>query len=113
MSFFNSLQQYVTSGVAGLGLSPRRFSLSRQESTEPQQPPPASTQTERRESNNSQHHGEYEIKLLNFDTSRIHISLLFVKIEIEAPNAVRCDAMLCDGRCGGDDNTVTVAAALR
>lgn len=35
MSFFNSLQQYVTSGVAGLGLSPRRFSLSRQESMEP------------------------------------------------------------------------------
>lgn len=32
MSFFNSLTQYVTSGVAGLGLSPRRFSLSRQES---------------------------------------------------------------------------------
>ena len=53
MSFFNSLQQYVTSGVAGLGLSPRRFSLSRQESTEP----PAQ---ERRESNNSQqHHGEF------------------------------------------------------
>lgn len=60
MSFFNSLQQYVTSGVAGLGLSPRRFSLSRQESGgEPQQqPPPASIQTERRESNNSQHHGK-------------------------------------------------------
>lgn len=34
MSFFSSLQQYVTSGVAGLGLSPRRFSLSRQESHE-------------------------------------------------------------------------------
>ncbi|XP_055620183.1 BAI1-associated protein 3 isoform X2 [Toxorhynchites rutilus septentrionalis] len=34
MSFFSSLQQYVTSGVAGLGLNPRRFSLSRQESTE-------------------------------------------------------------------------------
>ncbi|GAB0094621.1 hypothetical protein DMENIID0001_099430 [Sergentomyia squamirostris] len=34
MSFFSSLQQYVTSGVAGLGLSPRRFSMSRQESTE-------------------------------------------------------------------------------
>lgn len=60
MSFFNSLQQYVTSGVAGLGLSPRRFSLSRQESTEPQQQPPPSAQTERRESNNSQHHGEYK-----------------------------------------------------
>lgn len=36
MSFFNSLQQYVTSGVAGLGLSPRRFSLSRQDSSDPQ-----------------------------------------------------------------------------
>ncbi|XP_035788393.1 BAI1-associated protein 3-like isoform X3 [Anopheles albimanus] len=34
MSFFSSLQQYVTSGVAGLGLNPRRFSLSRQESAE-------------------------------------------------------------------------------
>lgn len=62
MSFFNSLQQYVTSGVAGLGLSPRRFSLSRQESTEPvQQPPPPAVQTERRESNNSQHHGEFQL----------------------------------------------------
>lgn len=58
MSFFNSLQQYVTSGVAGLGLSPRRFSLSRQDSTEPQQPPPPIVPAERRESNNSQHHGE-------------------------------------------------------
>lgn len=82
MSFFNSLQQYVTSGVAGLGLSPRRFSLSRQESTEPPQPPLPTTQTERRESNNSQHHGEYEFKLLNFDTSRIHILLLFVKLGV-------------------------------
>lgn len=34
MSFFSSLQQYVTSGVAGLGLNPRRFSLHRQESSE-------------------------------------------------------------------------------
>lgn len=60
MSFFNSLQQYVTSGVAGLGLSPRRFSLSRQESAEQQQQaPPPTVQTERRESNNSQHHGEF------------------------------------------------------
>lgn len=82
MSFFNSLQQYVTSGVAGLGLSPRRFSLSRQESTEPQPPLLPSTQTERRESNNSQHHGEYKFKLLNFDTSRIHILHLFVKLEV-------------------------------
>lgn len=56
MSFFNSLQQYVTSGVAGLGLSPRRFSLSRQDSTDPSLQPP---QSERRESNNSQHHGEF------------------------------------------------------
>lgn len=60
MSFFNSLQQYVTSGVAGLGLSPRRFSLSRQESTEPLPlPPVTTTQMERRESNNSQHHGKF------------------------------------------------------
>lgn len=61
MSFFNSLQQYVTSGVAGLGLSPRRFSLSRQESGEQpaQQPPPVPPiPTERRESGNSQHHGK-------------------------------------------------------
>lgn len=34
MSFFSSLQQYVTSGVAGLGLSPRRFSFPRQESAD-------------------------------------------------------------------------------
>ncbi|XP_037044605.1 BAI1-associated protein 3 isoform X2 [Bradysia coprophila] len=55
MSFFNSLQQYVTSGVAGLGLSPRRFSLSRQESTEPSQPQPA---TDKKETNSTQpHHG--------------------------------------------------------
>lgn len=56
MSFFNSLQQYVTSGVAGLGLSPRRFSLSRQESTEP----PAATGTagEKKETNHA-HHGMY------------------------------------------------------
>lgn len=60
MSFFNSLQQYVTSGVAGLGLSPRRFSLSRQESvTEPQ------PSAERRESNNSQHHGEFNANNYN------------------------------------------------
>jgi hypothetical protein len=37
MSFFSSLQQYVSSGVAGLGLSPRRFSLSRQDSADHQQ----------------------------------------------------------------------------
>jgi sortase (surface protein transpeptidase) len=37
MSFFSSLQQYVTSGVAGLGLNSRRFSLSRQDSAEQQQ----------------------------------------------------------------------------
>lgn len=59
MSFFNALQQYVTSGVAGLGLSPRRFSLSRQESGEQpsQQPAVPPIQAERRESGNSQHHG--------------------------------------------------------
>lgn len=51
MSFFNSLQQYVTSGVAGLGLSPRRFSLSRPEQNDP-------ALQERRESNNSQQHGK-------------------------------------------------------
>lgn len=54
MSFFNSLQQYVTSGVAGLGLSPRRFSMTRPESEAPSAP-----QSERRESGNAQHHGKY------------------------------------------------------
>ena len=34
MSFFNNLQQYVTSSVANLGLGSRRFSLSRQDSGE-------------------------------------------------------------------------------
>lgn len=29
MSFFSSLQQYVTNGVAGLGLNSRRLSLTR------------------------------------------------------------------------------------
>ena len=54
MSFFSSLQQYVTSGVAGLGLSPRRFSLSRQESVEPPQ-----------EKGNSTHvHGKYFYKFI-------------------------------------------------
>ncbi|XP_058835851.1 BAI1-associated protein 3 isoform X4 [Topomyia yanbarensis] len=43
MSFFSSLQQYVTSGVAGLGLNPRRFSLSRQESTEATTPVPCAS----------------------------------------------------------------------
>lgn len=57
MSFFNSLQQYVTSGVAGLGLSPRRFSLSRQESTEP---PVGGAAGDKKETTNPQaHHGEF------------------------------------------------------
>lgn len=43
MSFFSSIQQYVTSGVAGLGLSPRKFSLSRQDSAEVAPPPPEKT----------------------------------------------------------------------
>lgn len=43
MSFFSSIQQYVTSGVAGLGLSPRKFSLSRQDSAEAAPPPPEKT----------------------------------------------------------------------
>lgn len=62
MSFFNSLQQYVTSGVAGLGLSPRRFSLSRQESTEP----PGGATGDKKETTNPQaHHGKYcGLKLL-------------------------------------------------
>ncbi|KAK7592921.1 hypothetical protein V9T40_007673 [Parthenolecanium corni] len=34
MSFFNSLQQYVTSSVANLSLSPKRFSLSKESSAE-------------------------------------------------------------------------------
>ncbi|XP_034175454.1 BAI1 associated protein 3 isoform X2 [Osmia lignaria lignaria] len=33
MSFFNSLQQYVTDSVASLSLSPKRFSFSREDST--------------------------------------------------------------------------------
>ncbi|XP_043289714.1 BAI1-associated protein 3 isoform X2 [Venturia canescens] len=33
MSFFNSLQQYVSDSVANLGLSPKRFSFSREDST--------------------------------------------------------------------------------
>lgn len=58
MSFFNSLQQYVTSGVAGLGLSPRRFSLSRQESTEPAAA--AGATADKKETNHAQaHHGKY------------------------------------------------------
>lgn len=52
MSFFNSLQQYVTSGVAGLGLSPRRFSLSRQDSNEGQPVVPEKS------ANNTHVHGE-------------------------------------------------------
>lgn len=67
MSFFNSLQQYVTSGVAGLGLSPRRFSLSRQESAEPAAAPgtPVVTTTgapnEKKETttNPQSHHGKH------------------------------------------------------
>lgn len=33
MSFFNSLQQYVSDSVANLSLSPKRFSFSREDST--------------------------------------------------------------------------------
>ncbi len=45
MSFFTSLQQYVTSGVANLGLGSRRFSLPRQNSNEanPQENKPPGT----------------------------------------------------------------------
>lgn len=89
MSFFNSLQQYVTSGVAGLGLSPRRFSLSRQESAEPPtQPPPPPAQTERRESNNSQHHGELQLILLALmvhSTSQHHN----IKTSKQIPSLIR------------------------
>ncbi|XP_067004225.1 uncharacterized protein [Anabrus simplex] len=42
MSFFNSLQQYVTSSVANLSLSPKRFSLSRESSNGSGDMPPAS-----------------------------------------------------------------------
>lgn len=42
MSFFNSLQQYVSSGVASLSLSPKRFSLSRQGSSSGEGPTDAS-----------------------------------------------------------------------
>ncbi|GJQ84190.1 hypothetical protein Trydic_g2864 [Trypoxylus dichotomus] len=34
MSFFSSLQEYVSNSVAGLSLSPKRFSLSRTETTD-------------------------------------------------------------------------------
>lgn len=34
MSFFNSLQQYVSDSVANLSLSPKRFSFSREDSTQ-------------------------------------------------------------------------------
>ncbi|KRT84014.1 hypothetical protein AMK59_670, partial [Oryctes borbonicus] len=34
MSFFSSLQEYVSNSVAGLSLSPKRFSLGRTETTE-------------------------------------------------------------------------------
>ncbi|KAJ3662844.1 hypothetical protein Zmor_007168 [Zophobas morio] len=34
MSFFNSLQEYVSNSVAGLSLSPKRFSLSRTDTAE-------------------------------------------------------------------------------
>jgi hypothetical protein len=32
MSFFNSLQEYVTNSVASFSLSPKRFSFSREDS---------------------------------------------------------------------------------
>lgn len=81
MSFFNSLQQYVTSGVAGLGLSPRRFSLSRQESAEPPATgTPVVTTTaapnEKKETTNPQaHHGK---DLINFSIVGIPIDLFSV-----------------------------------
>ena len=46
MSFFNTLQQYVTNSVASLNISPRRFSVSRENEEpvpkvdQPQPPPP-------------------------------------------------------------------------
>ncbi|CAG9822327.1 unnamed protein product [Phaedon cochleariae] len=39
MSFLNSLSEYVTNSVAGLNLSPKRFSLTRTETTDPAHSP--------------------------------------------------------------------------
>ncbi|XP_046402880.1 uncharacterized protein LOC124168661 [Ischnura elegans] len=44
MSFFSSLQQYVSSGVASLNLSPKRFSLGREDNATGQ-PPGAAEET--------------------------------------------------------------------
>lgn len=42
MSFFNTLQQYVTNSVASLNISPRRFSGSRENEESAPDPPPLS-----------------------------------------------------------------------
>lgn len=52
MSFFNSLQQYVTTGVAQLGLSPRRSSRPDAPETSVPEPTPAPHPT-------TQLHGKY------------------------------------------------------
>lgn len=79
MSFFNSLQQYVTSGVAGLGLSPRRFSLSRQESAEPTTP--AIQHPEKRDSTahtTQQHPHHGKLKILHITSRTINIYLYYI-----------------------------------
>lgn len=42
MSFFNTLQQYVSSGVASLNISPRRFTPNSQQAVPPPHQPPVS-----------------------------------------------------------------------
>lgn len=83
MSFFNSLQQYVTSGVAGLGLSPRRFSLSRPEPTDV-------ALQERRESNNSQQHGKFLWRIMHDIIHARFIRWKASKIQITPPPLLSC-----------------------
>lgn len=76
MSFFSSLQQYVTSGVAGLGLSPRRFSrqdshdLAQHGTLQPQASVtgagPSVTPTDKSAGASQTHHGEsVKLRLLH------------------------------------------------
>ena len=65
MSFFNSLQQYVTTGVAQLGLSPRRS--SRPDAQEPQEPTPATVLAPHP---TTALHGEYKIIFMSLEILR-------------------------------------------
>lgn len=73
MSFFSSLQQYVTNGVAGLGLSSRRLSLTRLDSSvtpntvgpNPSQPSFQQSQSTSNEKPNVSTHGKKKL-LKNF-----------------------------------------------